>query len=246
MICRKDYQVNPFAKRICEVFSPSPGQLMTFEEFLDMLSSLRFKPLFHLMLLHFFSLLHQWPLPYLLSHLLPWLSTISDDTTMKLKRKKYIWNKKLFIYRWSQRILSNLFVGQFIFKFVCWPVLQLLQLFGQSGPSRYLTRMATNFLGRTTSGRQHHQHQHATGRHHHQHQLASHHRRVVDAITGSDEAAYKSLGEKERQTVVRNVLKWGKDGLDDVIGEKRVKFSKNIFIRFLPGRRTSIELVKFP
>ena len=32
-------------------------------------------------------------------------------------------------------------------------------------------------------------------------------RRVVDAITGTEEAAYKSLGVKDRQMVVRNVLK---------------------------------------
>ena len=29
----------------------------------------------------------------------------------------------------------------------------------------------------------------------------------MDAITGTDETAYKSLDEKERQTVVKNVLK---------------------------------------
>ena len=34
-----------------------------------------------------------------------------------------------------------------------------------------------------------------------------HGRSVVDAITGTDETAYKSLDEKERQTVVKNVLK---------------------------------------
>merc|ERR1719391_706514 len=37
----QELKVNPFAKRICQVFSPNSGQLMTFEEFLDMLSSLR-------------------------------------------------------------------------------------------------------------------------------------------------------------------------------------------------------------
>ena len=42
-------------------------------------------------------------------------------------------------------------------------------------------------------------------------------RRVVDAITGTEEAAYKSLGEKDRQTVVRNVLKWGEDGHADTL-----------------------------
>jgi len=36
----QELKVNPFAKRICQVFSPDAGQLMTFEEFLDMLSSL--------------------------------------------------------------------------------------------------------------------------------------------------------------------------------------------------------------
>merc|ERR1719391_10970 len=36
----QELKVNPFAKRICQVFSPNSGQLMTFEEFLDMLSSL--------------------------------------------------------------------------------------------------------------------------------------------------------------------------------------------------------------
>merc|ERR1712126_693081 len=67
----QELKVNPFAKRICEVFSPSPGQLMTFEEFLDMLSSL----------------------------------SVATPPTVRAE----------------------------------WP-------------SRYLTRMATNFLGRTTSG----------------------------------------------------------------------------------------------
>ena len=96
---------------------------MTFEEFLDMLSSLRFKPLFHLMLVDFFSLLHQWP--NLLSHLLPWLSTISDDTTMKSKPIKIFETENFSICRGSQRFciqiclldsvatfFSNLFVGQ--------------------------------------------------------------------------------------------------------------------------------------
>merc|ERR1712083_1246535 len=36
----QELKVNPFATRICQVFSPNSGQLMTFEEFLDMLSSL--------------------------------------------------------------------------------------------------------------------------------------------------------------------------------------------------------------
>merc|ERR550525_1511671 len=36
----QELKVNPFAKRICQVFSPNGSQLMTFEEFLDMLSSL--------------------------------------------------------------------------------------------------------------------------------------------------------------------------------------------------------------
>jgi len=36
----QELKVNPFAKRICRVFSPNPSQMMSFEEFLDMLSSL--------------------------------------------------------------------------------------------------------------------------------------------------------------------------------------------------------------
>ena len=75
----------------------------------------------------------------------------------------------------------------------------LLQLSGQSGLSKYLTLMATNFSGRTTSGLVVEPTSSTC--------IVSSCRRVVDAITGTEEAAYKSLGEKERQTVVRNVLK---------------------------------------
>merc|ERR1711934_121705 len=93
---------NPFAKRICQVFSPNAGQLMTFEEFLDMLSSL----------------------------------SVATPPTVRAE--------------WAFKIFDS--DGD--------------QLLGENDI-----------------------------------------RRVVDAITGTEEAAYKSLGEKERQTVVRNVLK---------------------------------------
>ena len=48
----------------------------------------------------------------------------------------------------------------------------------------------------------------------------------MDAITGTDEAAYKSLGEKERQTVVRNVLKWGEHGHDEDVTIEIVQTDK--------------------
>jgi len=98
----QELKVNPFAKRICQVFSPDAGQLMTFEEFLDMLSSL----------------------------------SVATPPTVRAE--------------WAFKIFDS--DGD--------------QLLGENDI-----------------------------------------RRVVDAITGTEEAAYKSLGEKERQTVVRNVLK---------------------------------------
>merc|ERR1712037_634297 len=98
----QELKVNPFAKRICQVFSPNAGQLMTFEEFLDMLSSL----------------------------------SVATPPTVRAE--------------WAFKIFDS--DGD--------------QLLGENDI-----------------------------------------RRVVDAITGTEEAAYKSLGEKDRQTVVRNVLK---------------------------------------
>jgi len=98
----QELKVNPFATRICQVFSPNPAQLMSFEEFLDMLSSL----------------------------------SVATPPTVRAE--------------WAFKIFDS--DGD--------------QLLGENDI-----------------------------------------RNVVDAITGTDETAFKSLGEKERQTVVRNVLR---------------------------------------
>lgn len=151
------------------------------------------------------SLLSGWNLflYQMISH--PWMDRLRCMMKLKPKHlKSYIWESfHLHIEHTMQYI-----------KFFSQLALLLLQLSGQSGLSKYLTLMETNFSGRTTSGLVVEPTSSTC--------IVSSCRRVVDAITGTEEAAYKSLGEKERQTVVRNVLKWEGDGDDDTLRKGEV------------------------